>query len=356
MDEQIELKLFTIADLKQFFLHNKSVELLSERVINHTRAYATITNPYVTDDMGVVSAIFVNGDVAAYTYVFPDQCFVNGQQRTVYWNTVLYVSPRYEGRGYGAIVIGQMVELYGDDYFDLDAVPASVENLKFAGLQVDYVDQYVLEQKHITHCNLRGALAYMKEGVRIRTAYNKLQDMVNAQSGVSYAFRYVSYIDDTTYSFIQRHSQNDIFLRSQAMFDWILSYPFGQESPLFNRVRSQCAFTSTQEVFRFYAVQVYVEGQLVGVYIVRRKRDELYLNYLYYSLEYENIVFRSIVEHISHIQPIRFFTAYKVLADYIGGLHIFAHNRVYRKSFSHPVSFIYDKTKFIQAGDGDNIT
>lgn len=355
MEEQVELKLFTVADLKEYFVHNRSVELLTERVINHTRAYATIMNPYVTDDMGVVSAIFVNGEVAAYTYVFPDQCLVNGQQRTIYWNTVLYVDPRYEGRGYGAIVIGQMVEVYGDDYFDLDAVPASVENLKFVGLQVDYVDQYVLEQKHITHCNLRGALAYMKEGVRIRTAYNKLPDMINIQDGASYTLRYVSYIDGATYSFIQQHSQNDIFLRSQAMLNWILTYPLGQESPLLNRVQRQCAFSSTQEIFRFYAVQVYIEGQLVGVYIVRRKRDELYLNYLYYSSEYENIVFRSIVEHISNIQPIRFFTAHKKIADYLCGLHIFAHNRVYKKSFSHPASFVYDPTQFIQAGDGDNI-
>ncbi len=355
MEEQVELKLFTVADLKEYFVHNRSVELLTERVINHTRAYATIMNPYVTDDMGVVSAIFVNGEVAAYTYVFPDQCLVNGQQRTIYWNTVLYVDPRYEGRGYGAIVIGQMVEVYGDDYFDLDAVPASVENLKFAGLQVDYVNQYVLGQKHIQTTSLRGKLVATKEAMRICKAYGSLRSTLSSFCTTPYALRYVSYIDDVTYSFIQQHSRNDIFLRSQDMFNWILTYPFGQESPLLNRVQNQCAFSSTQEVFRFYAVQVYVEGQLVGIYIVRRKRDELYLNYLYYSLEYEDVVFQSIAEHIFNIRPIRLFTAHKKIADYLCGLHIFAHNRVYKKSFSHPASFVYDPTQFIQAGDGDNI-
>lgn len=353
MDEQIELKLFTIADLKQFFLHNKSVELLSERVINHTRAYATIMNPYVTDDMGVVSAIFINGEVAAYTYVFPDQCLVNGKQRTIYWNTVLYVDPRYEGRGYGAIVIGQMVEVYGDDYFDLDAVPASVENLKFAGMQVDYVNQYVLEQKHINTQSLKGKLLKAYEKSRIA---QKKRQISNAVSQCAYTLRYVSYIDDATYSFIQQHSQNDIFLRSQAMFNWILNYPLGQESPLKERVTKCCAFGSTAERFRFYAVQVYMKDLLGGVYICRLNKEELYINYLYYAPQFEQVVFASILEHIINMMPNRCFTANVALKEYLSSSHFFANERIHHKSFSHPTSFVYDPTRFIQAGDGDNIT
>ncbi len=353
MDEQIELKLFTIADLKQFFLHNQSVELLSERVINHTRAYATIMNPYVTDDMGVVSAIFVNGEVAAYTYVFPDQCFVNGEQRTIYWNTVLYVDPRYEGRGYGAIVIGQMVEQYGEDYFDLDAVPASVENLKFVGLQVDYVDQYVLEQKHINTQSLKGKLLKAYENYRI---VQKKRQISNVISQCAYTLRYVSYIDDAAYSFIQQHSQNDIFLRSQAMFNWILNYPLGQESPLKERVPKCCAFDSAAIRFRLYATQVYVNNQLVGVYICRLNKEELYINYLYYVPKFEQEVFASILEHVIKEMPNRFFTANAALKGYIASSHFFANERVHHKSFSHPVSFVYNPAQFIQAGDGDNIT
>lgn len=361
MEEQVELKLFTVADLKAYFMHNQPVELLSERVINHTRAYATIMNPYVTDDMGVVSAIFVNGEVAAYTYVFPDQCLVNGQQRTIYWNTVLYVDPRYEGRGYGAIVIGQMVEVYGDDYFDLDAVPASVENLKFAGLQVDYVPQYVLEQKHIQTSSFKGRLIATLDNCRIHHALRAAQHHLllaphgeRSEKGLS--IRYTSYIDDSTYAFIKEHSQNDIFLRSQAMFNWILNYPLGQESPLKERVPKCCAFGSTAERFHFYAVHVYVARQLVAVYLCRYNTSGLYINYLYYTPEYEQVVFASIMEHVIYWAPRSIFTAHRGLADYIDSLHVFAHKRIYNKTFSHPQSFVYDNTKFIQAGDGDNIT
>lgn len=354
MDEQIELKLFTVADLKQYFLHNQPVELLSEQVINHTRAYATIMNPFVTDDMAIVSAIFVNNDVAAYTYVIPDQCVVCGEPRMIYWNTVLYVNPCYEGRGYGAIVIGQMVELYGDDYFDLDAVPASIENLKFAGLQVDYVTQYVLEQKHIHTSSLRGRLIAAWDNYRIHHVLRAARH--KARLGKDLSIRYTSYIDDATYSFIQQHSQNDIFLRSQSMFNWILNYPLGQESPLSARVPKMCAFGSTAERFRFYAVHIYTAEQLVGVYLCRLNTSGLYINYLYYAPECEQIVFASIMEHVLYWAPRSFFTAHKSLADYVASFNLFAHRRDYRKTFSHPQSFVYDPTQFIQAGDGDNIT
>lgn len=354
MEESVELKLFTVADLKEYFIHNRSVELLSERVINHTRAYATIMNPYVTDDMSVVSAIFVNGEVASYTYVFPDQCFVNGEQRTLYWNTVLYVDPRYEGRGYGAIVIGQMVEQYGDDYFDLDAVPASIENLKFAGLQVDYVDQYYLEQKQIKTSSLKGKLAYNVEQFRLALISKKkaLQKLID---NTDYTLRYVNYIDDGTYAFIQAHSDGDLFLRSQDMFNWILTYPLTMESPLAHRVRKDCYFNDITPHFRFYAVQVWQQSKLIGFYILRDTSRELYLEYLYIDKNYTQVVYASIAEHILQMNKGRFFTADKQLAIWLNNYHLFAHFDVYHKSFSHPQDFIWQEGLNLQAGDGDNI-
>lgn len=348
MKENIQIKLFTAADLRQYFMHSQPVELLSEKVINHTRAYATIMNPYAKDDTAVVSAVFVDGEVAAFTYVIPDE----QDGKPIYWNTVLSVDPKYEGRGYGAIVIGQMVEVYGDSYFDLDAVPASVENLKFAGLQVDYVEQYVLEQKHINTKSLKGKLVAAKEAIRMNKAYKALQRGMHAP----YTLRYTQFIDDTTYAFIKAHSEDDLFLRSQQMFNWILAYPLGQESPIAQRVVKQCAFDSAQSCFRLYAVQVYMQNQLVGVYVIRRNANELYINYMYYDSDFEKEVFASVAEHLLIIKPSRIFTAHKSLADYVDNLHIYIHRRIYNKTFSHPKSFVYDTTKFIQAGDGDNIT
>jgi len=356
MENDLKLKLYTVADLREYFVHNRPVDLLTERVITSTRAYATIMNPYATDDTAIVSALFVQGEVAAYTYVIPDE--QDGQ--AIYWNTVLYVDSRYEGRGYGYIVIGQMVEHYGERYFDLDAVPASVGNLKYAGLVVDYVNQYVLEHKRIRRNSLKGKMAYVVENGRIRRAMHSLRTslyrMPSLLHPTPYTLRYTHYIDDATYAFIRKHSTLDLFHRSQAMLNWILTYPLGQEAVLSNSTLESCEFSSVHYIYRRYAVQIYVQDELVGVLIFRLNEEELYINYLYYRPEHLQAVLCAIAEHVYRLRPHRVFTAHRLVAECLSSLHIFAHMRVYSKSFSHPASFVYDKTMFIQAGDGDNIT
>ena len=65
MNEKIDLKLYSVADLKDYFFHNKPVELLSDEIISRTRAWSIINNPFSTDDLYVVSALFVNDEIAA---------------------------------------------------------------------------------------------------------------------------------------------------------------------------------------------------------------------------------------------------------------------------------------------------
>lgn len=352
MEEQIDLKLFTVADLKNYFIHNQSVDLLTDEVITCARAIATIHNPYVTDDMAVVSALFVNRKVVAYTYVFPDK--LTRPDKLIFWNTVIYVDKQYEGRGFAYIVIGQMVELYGPNYFDLDAVTASQENLRFAGLQVDYVDQYYLEQKHINTSSLRGKMAAVVEQLRLKYI-SKEKELRRLINGFDYQLRYVNYIDDKTYAFIQAHSQHDLFLRSRDMFNWILTYPFAVESPVGERVKDPCYFRSVPPCFRHYAVQVWYKNQLVGFYILRDTAKELYLEYLYLEGDYEQMVFASIAEHIVQFRRHCFFTADERLAQWINDYRLFAHYGIYHKSFSHPKDFEWTIKQRIQAGDGDNI-
>lgn len=352
MEEQIDLKLFTVADLKNYFIHNQSVDLLTDEVITCARAIATIHNPYVTDDMAVVSALFVNRKVVAYTYVFPDK--LTRPDKLIFWNTVLYVDKNYEGRGYGAIVIGQMVEVYGDAYFDLDAVTASVGNLQFAGLQVDYVDQYYLEQKHINTSSMRGKLAYKVEQLRL-SIVSKKKALQKRIDNTNYTLRYVNYIDDETYAFIKVHSDEDLFLRSQEMFNWILAYPMAVESPLAQRVEGICYFNGIAPCFRLYAVQVWQQNKLIGFYILRDTSRRLYLEYLYINNNYAQVVYASIAEHIMQFRRHCFFTADERLAQWINDYRLFAHYGIYHKSFSHPKDFEWTIKQRIQAGDGDNI-
>ena len=351
MEEKIRLELFTVRQVRQWLQTGVGERGLSEKLIARTRAWAIVNNPYATDDLNIISAIFVNDEVAAYTYLFPD----DNKGERIYWNTTLYCAPQYEGRGYAAIVMGQFCELYGECYFDLDAARASVENLKFVGLQVNYVDQYVLSNKSIRTTTLRGRLAALAQRIRILCTSRERQ-LRHQIAAANYRLEYVNFVDDATYAFIAAHATNDLFLRSQAMFNWILAYPFMQESPLSHRVERDTQFTSTRRTFRFYAVRVLVDDQLVGFYILNHSREVQYLNYLYYDEAYAESIFLSIAEHILLFHAPKFFTANKACADFVAQYRLYPKREVFRKSFSHPQSFVYDPTRFIQAGDGDNIT
>ncbi len=360
MDENIRLELFSVSEVRNWLYHGLSERGLSEKLIAKQRAYAIVNNPYVNDDLYIISALFVNDEVAAYTYIFPDKVYFytyseKNEAQLIYWNTTLYCNPNYEGRGYAYCVIGQFVELYGDNYFDLDAVEESVENLRFAGLTVEYVNQYMLSKKTINTHTFRGKLAFMIAGIKDVVTNRKKQLLLDINNSC-YILQYTDYIDDETYEFIRKYSKMDLFLRTPDMFNWILRYPFMLGNPLLHRVKKDTEFTSNRQSFQFHAVRVIKDDELIGFYIFNDSKDCFYLNYLYYNEKFQREVFLSIAEHILYCNKAKFMTANSSLASFLEKYRLFPKSLIINKSFSYPQRFIYDKKAFIQAGDGDNIT
>ena len=354
MKEAVDLKLYTVDQVRAWLVHNEDIAGLTERLIDKTRANALVTNPYVRDDMAIISAIFVNGTVAAYTYVFPD-LMERPENRLIYWNTTLYVNPKYEGRGYAYCVIAQICELYGDDYFDLDAAEASVENLKYQGLTVKYVPQYILRNKSIKRTSLKGSVAFFVEKMRksICSREKALRfDIANS----TYKLQYVNTIDDDLYTFIKDHSGNDVFLRKRETFNWILQQPFMQETPVYYRVQKKCVFSSAKQEFRLYGIVIRNQEKVVGFVILRATSEEWAVKYIYYDKEAQKDVFFAIAEHIICKKRDSFITTDKALHDFIRDYSIFPIDAIYQKSFSYPHSFEYAEENIIQNGDGDNIT
>ena len=360
MEEIIRLELFSVQEVKHWLTTGNSERGLSDAVIAKQRAYAIVDNPYATDDLKIISALFVNDKVVAYTYLFPDKIRIQDNagefyERLIYWNTALYCDPQYEGRGYAFIVIGQFCELYGEDYFDLDAAEASVENLKFAGLTVEYIQQYVLSNKIIRGNNFISKLARLKERITLRRN-SKKNKLIREIHSSCYKLEYVSYIDDEVYQFIVQHSRDNLFIRSQEMLNWILNSHFMQPCPLLHRVQKDNVFTSNRNFFAFYGVKVMVNNNLVGFYIFSDSNEIWYLNYLYYNEMYEKDVFNSIAEHIFHSKRPKVYTCSNKLWSYLKSFNLYSKAFIFNKSFAYPSSFEYNKSKHIQAGDGDNIT
>lgn len=351
MEENIRLELFTVQQVRDWLKTGVGERGLSEEVISRTRAWSIIHNPYATDDLNIVSAIFFNDEVAAYTHLFPDE----SRGERMYWNTTLYCNPKYEGRGYGAIVIGQLCELYGEHYFDLDAEPESIANLKFCGLNVYFVPQYILTSKSIRGKGIKARLARFQE--KIRYAFTNQKSALNkAIKSADYSIKYTSFVDDKVYAFIKAHSTNDVFLRSQAMFNWIFNYPLMQDTPLSDRVEYDSRFSSKKLGFRMYGVEVYEQCQMIGFYILNVCANSLDISYIYYAEDHEHDVFLSVAEHIVHFRTSKVMMSNEKLFMFLRGYKLYPKCNKRMKSFSYPQSFVYDSSKVMQSGDGDNIT
>lgn len=351
MEEDIRLELFTVQQVRDWLKTGVGERGLSEEVISRTRAWSIIHNPYATDDLNIVSAIFVNDEVAAYTHLFPDE----SRGERMYWNTTLYCNPKYEGRGYAAIVMGQFCEIYGERYFDLNAAAASVANLKFCGLKIAYVPQYMLSGRAIHGDSWRARLARWKEQLELART-NRKAELIKDINAASYRIQYTTFVSDKVYAFIKAHSDNDVFLRSQEIFNWILNYPLMIDSPIINKVGHDSVFSSTRAAFHIYGVEVYEGKELIGFYILNVSEKIVDVSYIYCAKDGEKKVFLSLAEHILHFNKPQVLMSNERLVHFLHGYNIYTLTSLIKKSFAYPQGFVYDASKEMQSGDGDNLT
>lgn len=345
------LKYYTISDLRNWLVHNQSIEGLSNKIIAPQRAWAIIHNPYVQDSDAVLCAIFEENEPKAYTAVFPD--WLEQEKRIIWWFSTLYCHPSVQGKGYGLIVIGQLCEIIGEgNYFDMDGAEETVSIFHYLGLATRYISRYLFTSKKIQRNSLKGIIAYTLEKiVRLHCLLNRKKLLLQRAKN-DYSLRYVNYIDDSTYSFIVKHANDDVFLRSQSMLNWIIAYPFMQVSPLINRTEKSLEFSSIVQSYVMQFVQVWKSNQLVGVFMYRIMNDQFSLKYLYYIKNYTIDVFEAITEHVISLEVHSIQTTNKMFAQWLRPMMLTTKYVEEKQSFSYPIWFS-NSDKNIQQGDGD---
>lgn len=346
-----DLKIYTILDLRNWLIHNHATEGLSDKIIAPQRAYAIINNPYVKDEDSVLCAIFENEVPVAYTTAFPD--WIEREKRIIWWFSTLYCHPSVQGKGYGLIVIGQLCELIGEsNYFDMDGAEETVSIFNYLGLKTRYISRYLFTHKNIHPSSLKGVLAYAIDCITQRQCGIRRKNLLQKIATNNYNLRYVSYVDDITYRFIVNHAINDVFVRSQAMLNWIISYLFMQASPLINRVDRTLEFASEVKAYTLQTVQVWKHDNLVGVFMYRMMNRQFSLKYLYYDTNYTQDVFEAIAEHIISLKAQSIQTTNTVFAQWLKPLMLTSKYIEEKQSFSFPDWFDI-KDRNIQLGDGD---
>lgn len=341
-----EIKLFSVADIRNWLIHNQPVDGLSSVIISPTRAYAILHNPYVTDNDHVAAAIFDKGEMAAYTSAIPEE--INGNR--YWWFSGLWCNPAYRGRGYGLALIGSLAEEYGiENCLDRWGAPDVVEIFIFLGHKTTYMPRYVLGNK-LNRQTLVGKLLYA-----LYRAERWLRRLIVSHDKSAYSLSYVKHIDDETYAFITAHKGRDLFLHTQQMFDWELQYSVTLSCPLLEHTIMSCMFASS-ELLRsnMYAVQVKDDNKIVGFYILKHNDDSLHVLFAYYEQEAMHKVFSSIRNHVQRLGVSQCITDNQDLAAYLKKQCGFRKVKKSKVSFSYPETLSIPTDFTMQNGDGDN--
>ena len=283
--DTIEIKHYTVSELRSWLEHNITPEGLTNEVIRPSFAWALIHHPDVLDNDPVVAAIFDHGQLAASTCAYPEimvkPVFLDehGQPKRVWWFPMLWCKPEYRGKGYGLVVIGSLAEVYGMDCaWTAWAVQESIEIFEFLGCKTYYFPRYFMGEKNINANSVKGKLALIKQRCQ-KWWHNRHMPSLPQYD---YTLSYLNNVDDESYDFICKHCTEHFFHSSQSVFNWLVQYPWSISTPL------------TLSSF----VQVWSKGQLVGVYRLQRNENKLTCNYIYYDKASAEIVFASVVEHI----------------------------------------------------------
>ena len=336
-----DLKLYTVADLREWLTNNHPAEGLSERVIAPTRAWAIIHNPYVKDEDAIVAAIFEDRELAAYTASFPDM--LDGKR--VWWASTLYCYPKFTGKGYGLIVVGSLMETHEPDLtYDRWAAQETVEIFNHFGYQTTYTKRYHLSDKLINTSSIKGKLAYFAQD--LKKCLHPWPKASKANNTVQFADR----IDDEAYAFMKAHKGNDLWSREREMLNWIVKYPFFKGGEW--KVESgKCIFGDEARVYEYKVAKVYLDDELHGVYVLRLHDEELTVVYIYYTYEKRELVFDSIINQIIALQPKSFVTENQYLFERIRDRLYFPKQEVEQVSLSLPEK----RGDFtMQMGDGDS--
>lgn len=336
-----ELKLYTVADIREWLVNNKPAEGLSERVIAPSRAWAIIHNPHVKDDDAIVAAIFEDGQLAAYTASFPEM--IEGKR--IWWCSTLYCYPQFAGRGYGMIVVGCLMEAHEPDLtYDRWGAHETVEIFNHFGYQTTYTPRYHLSDGKIDTSLLKGKLAYCAQEIK------KCLHPWSKPSKADYTIQYASTIDDEAYTFMKAHCGNNLWLREQGMINWIVSYPFVKAG----KKETECVFGADAKVYEYKIAKIYRQELLIGVYVLRVSDDAIAVVYFYYQEERKDIVFASIVDHIIALRPQSFVTENPDLIAYVKDRLYFPKMQEEKVSLSLPENVKLQQNFSLQQGDGDS--
>ena len=346
MADDIRIETYTVSEIRDYLYSGNKADDLCQ-VISPVLAWSVINNPYASGDTIIMSATYVNDEGIGAVYLIPD--FLPVHNKRVFWASTLWVKHSYDGKGYGFYMLATLQESCGGEIFDSGGVPATIGIFRALGSMDLYAKSHISYlHKSINMGTLKGQLAHCLDFPRREKMRLKQHLRLSEIAQKPFRMEYVRFVDDATYSFIKKHSNSDVFLRTREMLEWIINHPTRLSCPSYDRIEKDVSFL---ESYSLNAIKLFEQDTLVGFYIVVAENDKLIVKYLYYDRAHYQSVFDSLLEMFLTGDYKTFSTFDDVLSEFIGGFC--ARTDHHDISFSLPSFFRPAPGALFQGGDGD---
>lgn len=348
MISELTYQLFTIAELREYVLHNANNGITPE-MISCPRAYALINNPHALDTDVVLSTVKHGEKTIGYTAVFAEQLAKPINSDRIFWGTTEFVHPSMRGKGVAGKMMKQIKGAVDGKYLGLESSIASVKLDAKQGAKFAYYPKYEYRIKAKT----KGCKQWLLEKY---VQYKNCRFAKHIQlAGVE--TRHINYIDDASYEFIKSHSEKDVFLRKQDMLNWMVHYPFllSKHNAKWEE-KEACEFGGVVDEHSWTVMDISYMGERIGI-VIYTVRDGLFtLRYVYHEDMHAEKVFAVVAQEslLLDVHTLEFCSLQ--FRDYLDA-HGFA--KMNRKhctkdiSFTYYESFQFEASKQMQAGDGD---
>lgn len=344
---------FTIKDIEQWLIHNAK-NGLSDKVISCPRALAFIRNPHAKQDDVALSVVFnEQNEAIGYTGAYAEDWCRPAVEGRYFWGSTQWMDPQYRGKGVSGKMMRMIKDAVEDKYIALDSSPASCRLDEKQGSVISYYIRYFMVLKGSGNNSFKSRVKNVLSKFSVKKALRNLMDY-------DYTNRYVTLIDDETYSFIVEHSKRDLFLRKQDFLNWQMRYPFVVPTGRDKKMDTErCEFGGYVNRLQTSMVQVFVGAKMCGFYVLRVLGAVCSTWYLYYDEVSREQVFASVVTNVLKMKEVsRFQTFNKDLYDFMRRMGVksqFSKSYKEQISLTVPSGFEVNASLHIHGGDGDMI-
>lgn len=342
---------YTTADVRAW-LYEGADNGLSEQVISKVRANAILHNPYLKDDMVIVVSATDGGKVVGFTAMFPEHLVRPDVWLTV--PTTLYAHPDYAGEFIGYYVSKALHDTAeGRLVIGTDLAKETILIDKLLGLNADvFPRQRIIMRRTIPWDSMRHVLSSFYEPIRKWKQSLAIKRVVDSIPS-SVRLEYTHFVDAEMYDFIVQHSDNAMFVHSQEMLNWIVTFPFVVDAPLFEYRVAQNEFASHVRHRARTLYKVYLKNQLIGVCMIYTTPENANVRMLYYDKQYKDTIYAVLLQHIWQAESKTLHSLYPDFNQFIVQKSVAL--KIYDEPivFTHQDALLLSKEKQLQGIDGD---